>query len=256
MIDFSTKTLTHYTNKKKIILISLLVIIIVTTIVVSGMQLLKYNVEGEKKLPFKLDNMLIVSTADGIGRKDTESRWDLSVLQNNDIYIEIKDIVDNKRSDSLKKVTLENFAITNGPVKGQPKIYHPVNDKDLIYIYKDENLALNSIEYNVAAISNVKKQEIARDGGIISFSTCSYDVANYVSNEDTEVAYDGKLLSKVNLTQYEIKYDLSFDIIVEMESNKRYKATMYLSLPLDDLIEKGTVQKEITDFSNIEFKRV
>lgn len=256
MIDLNNNII-YQTNKKKFIFISIIVIIIVLTILASAMQLLKYHEEGEKNLPFELKDMLIVSTADGIGKENSENRWDLSILQNNDIYIEFKDKVDNKRNDPLKKITIDNFNISNGPIKGEPKLYHPVNDKDLIFVYKDENLVTdNKIEYNVAAINNVKKQEFARDGGIIAFSSCSGDVANYVSNEDNEIKYDGSLLTKVNITQYELKYNLSFDITVEMESNKKYKATINLELPLENFITEGTSQKEITDFSNVEFKRV
>ena len=51
-------------------------------------------------------------------------------------------------------------------------------------------------------------------------------------------------------------YDINFDIVIEMESKKKYKATLNVQLPLESLIQEGIVQKEITDFNNIIFKRI
>lgn len=243
-------------NDKKKIYISLIFAIVVIGIVIIGMQLLKYNVEGEKSLPFKLTKMLIISTADGIGKEDSQYLWDLDILQKNDVYIEIKENKEDIKNDQFKKITLENFIISNGPQKGEPKIYHPVNDKDLVYVYKEENISNEKIEYNVAEKSNIKKLEISSNEGLVSFSSCSSNVASYKSNEDTEVSYDGKLLNKVQITEEEVKYDVSFDMIIEMESKKTYKATFNLQLPLKNITSDGIVKSEIKDFENIVFKRI
>lgn len=255
MIEFRSD-ITKIKSQNKIIFISIFIAIFILILIFIAMNLLKYQVEGEKKLPFEIANMLIVSTADGIGKEDTENRWNLSILQNNDIYIDIKTKSSDKKNDSIKKIILENFVIINGPQEGEPKIYHPVNDKDLIYLYKDENLVLDKIEYNVAPTKNIKKLEIARNGGIISFSSCSYNIANYISNDENEIKYDATLLNKVGINEDEIKYEINFDIIVEMESSKKYKSSINLNLPLDNLLQKGTIQMEVQDFSNIIFKRV
>ena len=243
-------------NKKKIVHICLGIFGICIVVTLIAIQLLKYQVEGEKNLPFEITNMLIVSTGDGSGNEDQENRWNLVVLQNNDIYIEIKGKTDENRSEHFKKITFENFNISNGPLKGEPKIYHPTDDKDLIYLYKDENVVQDKIEYNVASRCNIKKMELGPDGGIVSFSSCSTNVSHYISNEDTEIKYDATLLKKVGISEEQLKYQISFDIIVEMESNKKYKANMILDLPLNNLLTEGTVQEEKMDFSNVIFKRV
>ena len=78
-------------SKKKIVYISIGIFIAIIVVTLIAIQLLKYQVEGEKNLPFEITDMLIVSTGDGIGNEDVENRWNLVVLQNNDIYIEIKE---------------------------------------------------------------------------------------------------------------------------------------------------------------------
>lgn len=243
-------------SKRRIVYMSISISFTILIIILVAILLLKYNVEGEKNLPFEITNILIVSTVDAIGNDDSENRWNLSILQNNDIYIDIKEKSGVEKKDSFKKITLQNFNLISTPQKGEPKIYHPIDDKDLIYLYKDENLIEDKIEYKASSNSNLKKLEIARNGGIVSFSSCSNNIATYISNEDTEIRYDGSILNKVNINEEELKYEISFDIIVEMESNKKYQARIDLKLPLDNLITEGTVKKEIKDFDNIVFKRI
>ena len=253
MIEFKNDLILIKDNRKKIVFISVGVFLIVLLITFIAMQFLKYQVEGETNLPFKFTNLLIVSTADAIGKENSSDRWDLQLLQNNDIYLKI-DMDDEK--DSLQKITIQNFVINNNPIKGEPKIYHPVDDKDLFYLYKEENLVDDKIEYNVSKNNNVKKLQIAMDGGIVSFSSCSDNIANFVSNDDTEIKYDGTLLNKVNISADDLKYQLNADIIIEMKSGKKYKTTMCFDLPLNNILEEGTVKQETSDFDNLIFKRI
>lgn len=54
------------TQKRKIIELNLGVIVVVIAITVIAITMLKYNVEGEKDMPYVLKQMVIVSTANGI----------------------------------------------------------------------------------------------------------------------------------------------------------------------------------------------
>lgn len=243
-------------QKSKKIYISIALVVIVIILAVVGSKLLQYSEEGEQNLPFKIEKMTIISSADGKGIEGTENRWDFEIIQNNDVYFEINEIKNETRTDSFKKITLQNFNIIENPQIGEIKFYHPVKDKDLIYVYKDENLANEKIEYTVSGNNNVKKQEITKEEAIVSFSSCNSNLGTYTSNEDTEIKYDGTLLEKIGKAEEELKYKISFDMIIEMESNKKYKASFNLDLPLEKLISEGTIKKEITELNNVVFKRV
>lgn len=251
MIEFRSKK-----PKNKKIYISIILAVIVIILAVVGAKLLQYSEEGEKNLPFKIEKMTIISSADGKGIEGTENRWNFEIIQNNDVYFKIDEIKNATRTDSFKKITLQNFNIVETPQIGEVKFYHPVEDKDLIYVYKDENIVNEKIDYNVSGNSNVKKQEITKEEAIVSFSSCNNNLGTYTSNEDTEIKYDGTLLGKIGKNEDEIKYKISFDMIVEMESNKKYKATFNLDLPLGNIVSEGMIKKEITEFNDIVFKRV
>ena len=98
--------------------------------------------------------------------------------------------------------------------------------------------------------------ELASNGGIITFSSCSTNLAQYQSDDDTEIKYDGSILEKSNISESQLKYRLSFDVVIETVSGKKYKATVSLDLPLDNITKDGTVKKEIKEKDKIIFKRI
>lgn len=243
-------------NKKKIIKISLFILVIIVILSIIGILLMKYNVEGETNLPFELKEILIISSADANQIENGESRWNLDILQNNDIYLEIKKNNKYNGNEELKKVIIQNINYISTPQIGEPHIYKPSVEGDFTYIYSDENISNNILEYNVTGSNNIKKMELANNGGIITFSSCSKNIAQYISDEDTEIKYDASLLQKVNINEEQLKYKLSFDIIIETVSEKKYKASLTLDIPTDNFINEGILKKEMKNNTEIIFKRI
>ena len=56
----------------KLILKSAYITIIVLIIAVIALIILKYNIEGEKNMPFKLSNIIVISTAEGANQKENK----------------------------------------------------------------------------------------------------------------------------------------------------------------------------------------
>lgn len=244
-------------NKKKIIRISLFILVIVIILSVISILLMKYNVEGETNLPFELKEVLIISSADANKIEPGEKRWNLDILQNNDIYIEIKKNNKYKSNEELKKVIVQNINYDTTPQIGEPHIYKPSVEGDFTYVYSDENIINNNVlEYDVTGSNNMKKMELANDGGVITFSSCSKNIAQYISDDDTEIRYDGSLLQKVNINEEQLKYKISFEIIIETVSEKKYRASVSLDIPLDNFINDGIEQNEIKNNDEIIFKRI
>ena len=116
----------------------------------------------------------------------------------------------------------------------------------------EENLIQN-IEYKGTLESNLKNLEIANQGGIVVFRYANDKVAEYTSND--EVINHNELLKKANVNEEDLKGKISFDFTIVTESGKEYKANMSFDLPVNGVVENGTAAKEITDLSNIIFKR-
>lgn len=235
---------------KKCVFFAVLCILIMVVISI----MVKYDVEGEKKLPFSISKILLVSTVDGERVEDTENIWNINVTQVNDIYVYI-----NKTSDDetlIKSITLENFSINKVLEKGEIKVLRPTGELSNLYSLSEQNYLESNITYLGGLIDDMKSLEIANTGGVLGFRTAVTNLGSYISNENTEIIYDGRLLTNLGVTEEEVKFDMSFDIIIETDDNIRYKGTTSLQMPVQGFIEQGSASLEITDFSDIIFKRI
>ena len=78
----------------------------------------------------------------------------------------------------------------------------------------------------------------------------------YSTNEEEEIIHDGALLTKAGITLGEIKKTITFDIIIETESNKKYETTVIKEVPVGNLVEDGIGTEDNTNFNHIRFKRI
>ncbi|MBO5398238.1 MAG: hypothetical protein J6A36_04845 [Clostridia bacterium] len=235
---------------KRVIFIALIVIFITVGLTI----MLKYEVEGEKSLPYEIDKILMVSTVDGDFTEDEQYIWNINVTEINDLYI----YIDSKEEtdETIKQITIENFNLVRAPQKGNVKIYRPTADLDNLYTYSEQDYLNDKIVYTGGKIDDMKSLEIANNGGILGFRLALEDLGRYLSNEDEEIIYDGRLLQNLGVSLEEIKLQLSFDIIIETNSNIKYKGSLSMEMPTDEIIEKGSSKIELTDFSNVIFKRI
>lgn len=232
--------------------IALAVIVIILIIV--GILMICYEVEGDKNMPFNLSKIVVVSTAEGVENKGT-NKWNFKIYQNNDLYLYI-DKNNNYLGDStyIEKVKIENINILDNAQVGEIKAYMPNSTEGRLYSYDSKYLIENKLEYRGAIKSNPQTLEIGNQGGSLLFRLSNNDIGQYSSNVDEQIVHDGTLLKKLNLTEEKLKFKVSFDIIIEAKKIQ-YKANVILNLPCEKLIDNGTSSLEITDMSDIVFKR-
>lgn len=231
--------------------IVIFIIAIIAIIVLSVM--VRYSVEGETNLPFEISKIMIISTAGGNQKENSEIKWDLNLIQINDIYINIIKNKNYNEEEIINKVIINNFVILEEQKRGNIQIYRPSNEWG-IFSNKEEYKIQDEIIYTGAEASNLDKLEIANQGGLILLRYVNEDIGEYSSNEDTEIRHDGTLLGKIGLSKKDISFKVSFDISIELKSEKKYKTTIILDMPSDDLIESGTTNYQINK-DNIIFKR-
>ena len=236
---------------KKCVFFAVLAIIILFVILI----MLKYQVEGEKKLPYKLSKILLVSTVDGKANEDEENLWNIDVTQTNDIFIYIDSNGNTK--ETIKEISLENFNIVKAPEKGSIQILRPTADLDNLYSSSVQNYLNNKIVYQGAKVDDMKSLEVSNNGGVVGFRLALNELGKFVSNDESaEIIYDGRLLSNLGISLEEIKLTLNFDIIITTHENISYKGTLSLDMPTNEIIEKGASKIEVTDFSDVIFKRI
>ncbi len=237
----------------KLILKSAYITIIILIAVIIALLILKYNVEGEKNMPFKLSNLIVISSAEGHQEQENEKYlWDTEIYQTNDIYISIEKNKNYKETEIIKSISIENIKIDSAPTIGNIKFYKTSNNEKALFTYTEEYEINNNIEYIGDLNTDLSNLKISNQGGTLIIRAVNKTEKQYTSNEK-EFEHNGKLLNKVEISNEEIKATISFDLVIKLESDIAFRAQIKLDLPTGDISKEGTSSTEIKE--NIIFKR-
>lgn len=241
-------------SKKRIIHTFVVIFILIMTILLAALLMFRYHVEGEKNLPFNVKKINIVSTAETNITQDKEEVWHAGMLQKNDIFFVIEKNPNYKKEDAIRKVSFENFQIIKTNEDMVVDIYKPTKTVDS-YTYSEEYKIENSLEYVGGQSTNTETLQINNQGGLIGFSVASDNLGEYIFNENEKLPSDGKLLAKAGIKAEDIDFKVTFDLIIETESDHKFKANITLDLPTGNILEEGVGTSEDTNLSNVIFKR-
>lgn len=235
--------------------IVIMVVILVILLFILGITVLKYDVEGETNMPFELTKISVISTGEGIDKESPNNKWAFDISQNNDIFLYIEKNENYGKTQVIKSVLIDNFNVNKQKQIGDVKIFKPdATSENQIFTNKEENI-VDKIEYIGDTNSNFRDLKISNQGDKLAFRFSNKNISSYESNDD-EVINHNELLKKANLTIDDIKCNLSFDITIKLESGKEYKGTVNLELPVGNVIDEGTGKAEITDLTDVVFKRI
>ena len=190
-----------YLINKKSFHICMVIVIVAVILFGLGLIILKYNVEGETNMPFKLGKIRIVSSSEGVDKDPGENKWSFDINQNNDFYIYIERNNKYNKQEAIKSIVIDNINVQKNQEKGVINFYRP---------------------------------NITEQGGIFN---------------------QRDLLKKSGVSEDELKATITFDLTIKTESGKEYKSNLSFDMPVEGVVENGTAAKEITDLSNIIFKR-
>lgn len=231
----------------------IIAIILFVILLISCFFMLRYQVEGEKNLPFKLSKIIVVSSAEGKDIENSEIKWNFNLVQNNDFYISINKSEDYEKSQTIKSVKIENIEINKENSNGDIKNYKPAEDG--LFVNDDKYIIQDSLEYLGNITSDINELKIGNQGGTIIFRSANIGVGTYSTNDD-EIAHDGKLLSKAGITDEQLNYSIKFDIIIETGKGIKYKGIVDMKLPQGSILTDGRGYLEKTDFDDVIFKRI
>lgn len=241
-------------KKKETFIRAGIIAILVILIVVVGAVMIKYEIEGETNLPFKLTNILVISTADGI----SDGTNQLEVVQSNDLYLTIEKNENYSKQEMIKQILIENITVLSNPVKGYVAFYRPNNEGEIVYKYKEDFLIEDNITYQGETTTDLRTLTISNQGGTIGFRTCVKEITTYQveDGQTTEINNDATLLQKSEIALNDIKYNIGFDITIELSSGKKYKGYVNTTLPKGDIEKERVSGAEKVNIENVVFKRV
>ena len=239
----------------KMIHICIVCIIIVVIIFVAMMLILDYDENGETNMPFKISKISVISAIDGKDMENPDYKWNIKVYQNNDIYLYIEKNSEYRKQETISSVIIDGFYVKNKPSIGDTKIYKPTVNDTSLFQNVDENIS-DKIEFKGSKSTDTRNLQISNQGGVVTFRCSNNDIGTYSSNEDEEINYN-ELIKKLNISEENIKLNVTFDITITLDSGKVFKAEdIELELPNNNIIEEGTIGKEYIDLQDIVFKRI
>lgn len=202
---------------------------------------------------FKIQKIIVYSSANAIDKSENESLQDLSILQYSDIAIYLDNtstVYDITNQNTVKELYIDNISISTGSDKG----YQYVNYKNALDFakYKEiEEPNSDKIEYNIV---NSNDQNSNTDYSKPTFYTdCSNPitleymnqdiVTNYATSSDANtISFNGKVLQEAGIDLNDINYTLNFSINIVNNLNEKFICPIRLKVDLsgnDGGIYKG-----------------
>ena len=237
---------------KKALHVAIISVIIVAIAFTALMIFLNYDKNGETNMPFNISKISIISTTDAEDVEDKGNRWNKIVELDNDVYIYIEKNKDYKKTEAIKEIVINNFKIIKAPKVGEIATYRPsTNEKEIfenIEEYKTEEIVFSGDQK-----TNIQNLKISNQGGQIAFRCANQNLGNFISNEE-EINYND-LLKKTNINYEEVESEISFDINIVLENGKKFKSTIQIQMPEENIIKDGKSSKEISGKEFV-FKRI
>ena len=222
--------------------IAIIFLIIIAIGFTAVMLILRYDEKGEENMPFDISKISVISSINGQDVKDKENLWNKAVGQDNDVYIYIEKNNNYIKTEAIEKIILNNFKIDSTPKKGEISFYKPSNNEKELFENTDES-KVEEIVFSGEQSTKLQELKISNQGGIVAFRIANKNLGNYVSNEK-EIDYNN-LLKKINITDEQIKTNISFDTTIVLAEGRSFKTTINLELPVEGVIENGKSSKVI-----------
>ena len=246
-----------YLTSRKSFHVCMIIIIIAIILFVVGILVLRYQVEGETNMPFDITKVILISSSEGIDKSDnTAGTWAFDINQNNDIYIYIEKNSNYKEEAVIQSILIDQIKVEKQKEIGSTHFYRPnIDEAGGTFSNTAEN-EIQSIEYQGSLESDIKNLKIGNQGGIVVFRCANNNVAEYVSDVSTSSEItSNQLLKNANVNEEDLKSKITFDLTIRTEDGKEYKTTLSYDIPVEGIVENGTTSREITDFSDVIFKR-
>lgn len=251
---FAKEVFMIFENKEKIKWFITIGFIVMSFIIVLALMIV-YHYDGEIRMPFVIDKILIVSSADGKNNSTDDTKWNIDINQYSDIYIKISKNDKVNKTEFLKSVRIENMTVENSD-NNKVKFYMPNSGSgDSLFVYDDMYLFDRNLTYQAGVIDDAKTLKIGNQGGTIVFRTAKTNIANYSAESKESINYNGLLLKNVNISSESLKYKIKFDLIIETTSTT-YKTILSYDVPVGKIEDEGISKLYVENFDKIIFKRV
>lgn len=197
-------------------------------------------IDNNKKEIFTIDRITYFSSANGTSTINSNSSFNIANL---DQYTDIAIFINNHAGENftlentLKSVKLSEIKFNLSPTMGTPKLYYK-NINTFAKPEYDKNQEINdTLEFLISSEDEIDYSNPALYNNCANPITLSYVNShikeNYTLTENiSNISYDGSLLKRCNITLNSISSELSFTITIVNNLDEVYTCPVILQIPL------------------------
>ena len=208
---------------------------------------------------FKIQKILIYSSANAIDKSENESLQDLSILQYSDIAITIDNtstVYDLTNENTVKDLYIDSISISTGSDKGHQYVNYK-SPFDFAEYKEIKELNSDKIEYNI--VSTNEENNNTDYGSPTFYADCSNPITleymnqdiitNYAASSDSNtISFNGKVLQEAGIDLNDINYTLNFTIHIINNLNEEFICPVRLQVDLSG--NDGGIYKEGYKYDN------
>ena len=202
---------------------------------------------------FKIQRIIVYSSANAIDTSENESLQDLSILQYSDIAIYLDNtstVYDLTNENTVKDLYIDNISISTDSDKGHQYVNYK-SPFDFAEYKEIKELNSDKIEYNI--VSTNEENNNTDYGSPTFYADCSNPITleymnqdiitNYAASSDSNtISFNGKVLQEAGIDLNDINYSLNFTIHIVNNLNEEFICPVRLKVDLsgdDGGIYKG-----------------
>lgn len=213
---------------------------------------------------FSIQKIHLYNSANAVDNSEDQSLSNMAISQYSDISIFIDNgqtISDLTDENSVKELYIDNIEITSNSDNGT-KI---LNYKNPLNFGKYQNISepdKNRIDFNVVKTNEQNENNNYNEPTF--YTDCSNPISlgylnkdlltNYsVSNENSAVSFNGKILEQANVSLNDINYTLNFTIHIINNLNQHFSYNMKLNVDLSGIYDGYTYKGKDTSGRDYQF---
>lgn len=194
---------------------------------------------NEEKI-FTINNITVFSSADSDAEVMPNSTLNINNLyQYTDIAIFLNSAQEELTyKNTLKELYIDNIKFVTTPKEGIPSLYYKNIQNFATSKFLDENKIEDKLQFNISSEDTADLNTPTLYNNCANPITLSYLNNNIKTNYTlpdafTQIAYDGSLLKRCNVTLSSIASSISFDIHITNNLDQQFVCPIYLEIPID-----------------------
>lgn len=256
----------NYKIKTKIVLpvflVDILILCAIFIIILNrNIQIRNFNknimqiYEKNKESIFKVEKIVICSSANAIDFSPEQNFQDLSIYQYTDIAIYIDNGEELSNKNTVSKLYIDNISIEGKENKENKYLNYKntlnVGMKPRISEPKEEK----NIDFNIVYTN--EQNETANYDNPTFYTDCSNPITleyinynlkqNFKMEQNNSVVFNGSILEKAGIPKDVLDCKIKFKINIINNKNEKYNCWISLKIPLDDIYSGTSLKMKNTN---------